>query len=93
MDRKGDLVLRTKKINSTIQVDIIDNGHGIPEEVQSKIFDPFFTTKKIGAGSGLGLNISHNIIVQNHQGEISFTSKPGKTNFTIRLPLKIENIH
>jgi signal transduction histidine kinase len=70
-----------------VVVEIEDNGPGIPEEIQTKIFDPFFTTKSPGEGSGLGLNISRNIIVQKHQGQITVSSEPGKTCFTVRLPI------
>jgi signal transduction histidine kinase len=58
-------------------------------EVQAKIFDPFFTTKAPGEGTGLGLNTSHNIVVQKHHGEISVTSRPGNTCFRVKLPLKL----
>ena len=88
MGSKGELIIRTAKKEKGILVEIIDNGPGIPEDVQSKIFDPFFTTKKIRSGTGLGLNISHNIIVQNHHGQLTFHSKPGKTSFVVQLPLK-----
>jgi signal transduction histidine kinase len=70
-------------------VEITDNGPGIPKEIQSHIFDPFFTTKPPGEGTGLGLNISHNIIVQKHKGEISVTSQPGTTCFQVKLPLTL----
>jgi PAS domain S-box-containing protein len=91
MGKVGELILKTYRDNAYLIVEITDNGRGIPKQFHSKIFDPFFTTKKVGAGAGLGLNLSHNIIVQNHHGEISFTSKPGKTTFVVRLPLKISN--
>jgi signal transduction histidine kinase len=68
-------------------VEISDTGPGIPPTIQGKIFDPFFTTKPPGKGTGLGLNISHNIIVQKHKGTIKVTSKPGETCFEIKLPL------
>ena len=69
------------------RVIVEDNGPGIPKEIQSKIFDPFFTTKPPGKGTGLGLNISRNLIVQKHRGQITVSSEPGKTCFTIRLPI------
>jgi signal transduction histidine kinase len=65
-----------------------DNGPGIPESIQSKIFDPFFTTKPPGLGAGLGLSVSHNIIVQKHSGKLSFQSQPGRTVFDVRLPVE-----
>ncbi len=69
-----------------VRIEVTDNGCGIPEEHQSKIFDPFFTTKEIGKGSGLGLSMVYGI-VQQHNGTITVTSKPGSgTTFTIYLP-------
>jgi PAS domain S-box-containing protein len=87
MAGRGTLVLRTRKEGPWIVVEIEDNGPGIPEENQTNVFDPFFTTKSPGEGTGLGLNISRNLIVQKHQGQISVSSEPGKTCFTVRLPL------
>ncbi len=89
MAGRGTLVLRTRTEDSWVVVEIEDDGPGIPEEIQNKIFDPFFTTKPPGEGTGLGLNISHNLIVQKHQGQISVSSAPGKTRFTVRLPAKL----
>jgi len=86
MAGKGILVLRTRKEDSWVVVEIEDNGPGIPEAVQGKIFDPFFTTKAPGEGTGLGLNISRNLIVQKHHGRISVSSEPGRTCFTVWLP-------
>lgn len=91
MSGKGTLVLRTREEDSWVAVEIEDNGPGIPEEIQNRIFDPFFTTKPPGDGSGLGLNISRNIIVQKHRGQISVSSKPGMTCFTVRIPIEIDN--
>jgi PAS domain S-box-containing protein len=87
MAGRGTLVLRTRKEDPWIVVEIEDNGPGIPEENQTNVFDPFFTTKSPGEGTGLGLNISRNLIVQKHQGQISVSSEPGKTCFTVRLPI------
>ena len=66
---------------------ITDSGPGIPKEIQQKIFEPFFTTKAQGVGSGLGLDIAKKI-VSKHHGEIRVTSEPGKTTFTVVLPVK-----
>ncbi len=86
MDGKGKISLRTAYQKPWVKVEIEDNGPGIPPEIQSKIFDPFFTTKPLGKGTGLGLNISYNII-HKHFGEISVVSGPGHTCFDIRLPV------
>ena len=86
MAGQGTLVLRTREEDPWVIVEIEDDGPGIPGKVQTKIFDPFFTTKPQGEGTGLGLNISRNIIVQRHQGEISVSSETGKTCFTVSLP-------
>jgi signal transduction histidine kinase len=87
MDGSGEITLRTRYDNQWVLVEIEDNGPGIPEDVLPNLFDPFFTTKPPGKGTGLGLNISHNIIVQRHQGRIDVASQPGKTRFEVRLPL------
>jgi signal transduction histidine kinase len=87
MNGEGEITLRTSSDEQWVIVEIEDNGSGIPEENLPNLFDPFFTTKAPGEGTGLGLNISHNIIVQKHQGRIDVTSQPGKTRFEVRLPL------
>ena len=87
MDGEGTLIVRTRRDDPWVVVEIEDNGRGIPEEMQSRIFDPFFTTKGPGEGTGLGLNISRSLIVQKHHGQITVTSEPGRTCFTVRLPM------
>ncbi|HNZ28222.1 MAG TPA: HAMP domain-containing sensor histidine kinase, partial [Spirochaetota bacterium] len=64
-------------------IEIIDNGDGIPDEIQNKVFDPYFTTKSYG--TGLGLTIFYKIIKE-HNGEVKFSSKKGETVFSIKLP-------
>jgi signal transduction histidine kinase len=88
MGGQGEITLRTRLDDEWAVVEIEDNGPGIPETIQPHIFDPFFTTKPPGQGTGLGLNISHNIIVQKHKGRVDVTSQPGKTRFAVRLPLR-----
>jgi PAS domain S-box-containing protein len=90
MEGEGTLVVRAWREDPWVVVQIEDSGSGIPEDIQSKIFDPFFTTKGQGDGTGLGLNISRNLIVQKHFGEISVESKPGSTCFTVRLPIDLK---
>jgi PAS domain S-box-containing protein len=87
MNGEGTLIVRARQEDHWVVVEIEDNGPGIPAETQSKIFDPFFTTKGPGKGTGLGLNISRNLIVQKHKGQMSVKSKPGSTCFSIRLPM------
>ena len=72
-------------------VDIQDNGAGIPAEVKDRIFDAFFTTKPPGSGTGLGLDISYNIVVSKHRGDITVESEPGKTTFTVMLPKELRD--
>lgn len=86
MDEKGTLTIRTQTDHDHLQVQVIDNGSGIPPDIQDNIFDPFFTTKPVGQGSGLGLDIVKKIIEQ-HQASINLKSEPGKTQFTICFPL------
>ncbi len=90
MQGEGALTIKTFKRDPWVVVQIIDDGPGIPEDLQPKVFDPFFTTKPPGSGTGLGLNISHSIVVQKHKGEIEVRSKPGETCFEIRLPERLE---
>ena len=83
----GRICIGTSHDYDHILVEIVDNGSGIPQEVQSRMFEPFFTTKSVGSGTGLGLVISNSIVVNRHYGEIEFESKPGETRFKIRLPI------
>jgi signal transduction histidine kinase len=85
--KNGEIFVKTYREHSWAVVEITDNGPGIPQDIQSKIFDPFFTTKPPGEGTGLGLYVSHNIIVNKHKGQIAMHSEQGKTRFTVRLPL------
>ncbi|MEG4634441.1 PAS domain S-box protein [Microcoleus sp. AR_TQ3_B6] len=79
----------TEVVGTFVEIKIADNGPGITEEVKERIFDTFFTTKPIGKGTGMGLSISYQIIVERHKGELSCNSELGNgTEFTIRLPLQ-----
>ncbi|MEH2296640.1 hybrid sensor histidine kinase/response regulator [Nostoc sp.] len=72
-----------------VKIAIADNGTGIKESLRSRLFDPFFTTKPVGKGSGLGLSISYQIIVQKHRGNITCTSSVGQgAEFAIEIPIK-----
>jgi signal transduction histidine kinase len=87
MNGNGVLEITTYRKESSIRVDIADSGSGISSDIRSRIFEPFFTTKQVGKGSGLGLETVRRIVENRHQGSILFDSQPGKTCFTICLPL------
>ena len=87
MEGRGTLELEVSQQNSHVCVQITDSGCGIPEDVQAKIFEPFFTTKSAGEGSGLGLDIVKKII-DRHHGTIDVASVPGRTSFSVNLPLE-----
>ncbi len=89
MKGRGEITLRTNLEDNHVAVEIIDNGPGIPENIQARIFEPFFTTKPPGSGTGLGLHISHDIIVNRHHGQLLVESKFGETKFKVILPIKI----
>src|SRR5450631_3463809 len=77
----------TKSLGNTVEIRIRDNGTGIPLEVKEKMFNPFFTTKPAGEGTGLGLSMSHDIVVKQHGGKIDVDTEPGVfTEFIITLP-------
>ncbi len=84
----GRIAIATRRAGAWVEIQISDNGCGIPEEIQQRVFDPFFTTKEVGNGTGQGLAIAHDIIVNKHGGQIDLSSIPGQgTTFFIRLPL------
>jgi signal transduction histidine kinase len=77
----------TRNLGDRVEVRIRDNGAGIPPDIKEKIFNPFFTTKPAGQGTGLGLSLSHDIVVKQHGGTIEVATEPGSyTEFIIRLP-------
>jgi GAF domain-containing protein len=77
----------TRSLGDAVEIRIRDNGTGIPAEVREKMFNPFFTTKPAGEGTGLGLSMSHDIIVKQHGGRIDVETEPGQfTEFRIVLP-------
>jgi len=84
----GRITIATHRDGTGVVIQVGDNGGGIPEEIQPRIFDPFFTTKEVGKGTGQGLAIAHDIVVNKHGGQIHFTSTPGQgTTFYIHLPI------
>jgi signal transduction histidine kinase len=83
------LTASTKNLGTNVEIRIRDNGSGVPAEVREKMFNPFFTTKPAGEGTGLGLSMTHDIIVKQHGGRIDVETEPGQfTEFTVVLPRK-----
>jgi signal transduction histidine kinase len=82
----GNVTVSASCQEKAVDVRIVDDGPGIPADVQRRMFDPFFTTKPIGQGTGLGLDIARRI-VRAHEGQIVVDSRPGHTEFRVTLPL------
>ncbi|MGB3639315.1 MAG: PAS domain S-box protein [Rivularia sp. (in: cyanobacteria)] len=84
------ICIRTELVGcKQVKISISDNGKGIPEKIKTRLFDPFFTTKPVGKGTGMGLSISYQIVVEKHCGSLECVSAPGKgTEFVITIPLK-----
>jgi len=84
----GEIIIETFKEKDMVCCEICDDGPGIEEDILNKIFDPFFTTKEVGSATGVGLSISHDIIVKKYNGEFNVKSIPGKkTIFTFKFPV------
>ena len=86
MSDGGTLTLSVEKEHDCLLIKVQDNGIGIPENIQPRIFEPFFTTKGVGEGTGLGLDIVHRIVTNQHNGTIKVSSTPGNTVFSVWLP-------
>lgn len=87
MGGSGTLTVRTRaEGEDRIRVEICDDGPGIPAEIIGRVFDPFFTTKPVGSGSGLGLDLAWDIVVNQHRGHIEVQSTPGDTRVTVCMP-------
>lgn len=85
---KGKITVVTRSDHDWFEVRISDTGPGIPKAIRGRIFDPFFTTKDVGRGTGQGLAIAHNVIVDKHRGTLTFDTEEGKgTTFLVRLPI------
>ncbi|MFZ9388544.1 MAG: ATP-binding protein [Chitinophagaceae bacterium] len=77
----------TRRVKDKVEIEVEDNGNGIPDSIREKIFQPFFTTKPAGQGTGLGLSLSYDII-QAHGGELKLETKEGKgSSFLLKLPV------
>jgi signal transduction histidine kinase len=80
-------------MGDTVKICIRDNGCGIPPQIQSKILDPFFTTKPPGSGTGLGLSLTYDIIVKQHQGKLEIASSADEfTEILVVIPIHAQNL-
>ena len=75
----GRITITTRADGDCAEIDIADDGPGIPPEIRDRVFDPFFTTKEVGKGTGLGLQTARRIIVDRHHGSLTLESEPGRT--------------
>lgn len=89
MAGQGQLTLRTSQIGERVLVEIIDNGPGIPPEIQTYIFNQFFTTKATDNGTGLGLAIAYRVVVDRHHGQIKVCSEQNYTCFQVYIPVDL----
>jgi signal transduction histidine kinase len=83
------ILIQTRSDGQQIQIQIQDNGPGIPADIQARIFDYLFTTKPVGQGTGLGLAISRQIVMEQHSGQLLMQSSDAGTTFTIVLPMVV----
>jgi signal transduction histidine kinase len=83
----GTITITTRSDGDCAEVDIADDGPGVPDEIRERVFDPFFTTKEVGSGTGLGLDTARRILVERHRGSLRLESRPGQTVFRARLPI------
>lgn len=86
LEPEGKLTIDAYEERDSICIEVTDNGHGIPEDIQTRIFEPFFTTKSMDEGTGIGLDIVQKII-KKHNGSIGVNSVPGKTTFKVCIPI------
>jgi signal transduction histidine kinase len=87
-NQKGTIRISTRRIDDWVEIQVGDNGSGIPQAVRGRVFDPFFTTKEVGRGTGQGLAIAYAVIVEKHGGTITFETELGRgTTFIVRLPV------
>jgi signal transduction histidine kinase len=86
-ERRPCVRVSTARLEGLVEIRVEDNGPGIPPALRSRIFEPFFTTKPVGLGTGLGLSLSHEIVVQGHHGTLDVEpTQGGGATFVVTLP-------
>jgi signal transduction histidine kinase len=91
---KPKVPVNIKKIKDSVEIQVRDNGPGIPDEIRDKIFQPFFTTKPTGQGTGLGLSMSYDIITKGHGGNMTVETKTGEgSSFILSIPLDTNELN
>jgi signal transduction histidine kinase len=87
LGERGTITIRTQREGPCARIEVADDGPGIPPEIRDRVFESFFTTKDVGAGTGLGLATARRIVVERHDGSLTFESEPGRTVFGVSLPI------
>jgi signal transduction histidine kinase len=87
LGEEGAITITTRRDGGCVEVDIADDGPGVPPEIRAHVFEPFFTTKGVGDGTGLGLDTARRILVDRHHGSLTLQSQPGATVFRARFPI------
>jgi len=87
LGERGTITIATRHDDACARVDISDDGPGIPPEARDRVFEAFYTTKDVGLGTGLGLATARRIVVDRHDGSLTFDSEPGRTTFRVMLPI------
>jgi signal transduction histidine kinase len=87
LGEQGTITVRTRLDGDAVQVDIADDGPGIPEEARARVLEPFYTTKAVGSGTGLGLDTARRIVEEGHGGRLWFDTSDSGTTFHVRLPV------
>ena len=87
LGERGTITITTRRENACARIDVSDDGPGIPLDVRDRVFEAFYTTKDVGLGTGLGLATARRIIVDRHEGSLTFDSEPGGTTFHVVLPI------
>ena len=89
LGEQGTITITTRLDGNCAEIDIADDGPGVPEEIRDRVFEPFFTTKDVGRGTGLGLDNARRILTDRHRGSLTLESAPGRTVFRARLPIAV----